>query len=524
MRNTGPVTQREVVFDKHQELVTSTNAKGVITFSNDTFCEVAGYPREQLIGQAHNIVRHPDMPQEVFRSMWSSLKAGRHWMGIVKNRCANGDHYWVDAYITPVLDNGIISGYESVRTAPTRAQVERATEVYKRIKAGHAPISGVRRIWDHLQMPVLAFTASLPVFFISLYLSQSVTTGQSVSAVIGSAVIGIAVAFLQRQQLATTLSESRKVIDDTIAAYIYTGRSDAQGLIQVAQYAMQAKNRTSLGRFAESARALKIKSQEVSAQANSTLNRMNHQHSESALVACAMEQMAKAAEEVAIGVSQTSDLAAHTLSEVNSGEHVIQQANLEIAELSSTIERLAEVLNGLANGSAQISGVMDVIRGVADQTNLLALNAAIEAARAGEQGRGFSVVADEVRTLALRTQDSTASILSLVDEISKSIDMAVNQMHSCSDASQRSVDNVTKVSHVLGMVKQSTSSIENLAQQIAAAAEEQSQVAKEVHVNTKNIIDIAHSTELEAKNSAQLSTQLEELSDAQFQFIERFKG
>ncbi|MCK5530491.1 MAG: PAS domain-containing protein, partial [Halopseudomonas aestusnigri] len=119
MRNNQPVTQRERSFAADQRLISTTNLKGVITYCNDVFVEISGFTREELVGTSHNLVRHPDVPPAVFAHMWADLKAGKAWIGIVKNRCKNGDHYWVNAFVTPIWENGQITGYESVRVKPT---------------------------------------------------------------------------------------------------------------------------------------------------------------------------------------------------------------------------------------------------------------------------------------------------------------------------------------------------------------------------------------------------------------------
>ena len=128
-----PVTQREKRFSSEIKLISATDLRGVISHCNDNFEAISGFSRDELIGQNHNIVRHPDMPKEAFEVMWQHLKAGRPWMGLVKNRCKNGDYYWVSAYVTPVTENGAVVGYESVRTCPARIDIERAEKLYARM-------------------------------------------------------------------------------------------------------------------------------------------------------------------------------------------------------------------------------------------------------------------------------------------------------------------------------------------------------------------------------------------------------
>merc|ERR1712000_123570 len=136
MRINQPVTANEVTFPPQQQLISSTDLKGKILNCNDAFISVSGFSREELLGQPHNIVRHPDMPAAAFDNMWQYLKAGRPWMGMVKNRCKNGDFYWVSAYITPLMEGDQVVGYESVRNCPSRDDVKRAEWLYKNLSAG----------------------------------------------------------------------------------------------------------------------------------------------------------------------------------------------------------------------------------------------------------------------------------------------------------------------------------------------------------------------------------------------------
>ena len=138
MKNNGPVTQREKPFLSGRYIASKTDLRGIITYANDAFVEISGFSREELIGKSHNIVRHPDMPPAAFEDLWKTVKSGRPWRGIVKNRCKGGDHYWVEAFVVPMKKNGQIVGYMSVRSEPTRAQIQQAEALYQQINAGRA--------------------------------------------------------------------------------------------------------------------------------------------------------------------------------------------------------------------------------------------------------------------------------------------------------------------------------------------------------------------------------------------------
>ena len=142
MRNNQPVTNVERVLRDGGQIVSKTDARGVITYVNREFIEISGFVERELIGQAHNLVRHPDMPAAAFKDLWSTVEAGKPWNGIVKNRCKNGDYYWVDANVTPIFENGKLTGYLSVRTKPSRAQIDEASELYAQMRAGTAPQPG----------------------------------------------------------------------------------------------------------------------------------------------------------------------------------------------------------------------------------------------------------------------------------------------------------------------------------------------------------------------------------------------
>ena len=141
MRNkTAYVSQKEVPFPRNAVLISRTDCKGMTTYVNDVFVAISGYAREELIGSNHNIVRHPDMPPQAFKWLWDTLKDERAWCGTVKNRCKNGDHYWVQATVAPLYENGAVSGYSSVRRAPTREQIAQAEALYKELMQSGKPI------------------------------------------------------------------------------------------------------------------------------------------------------------------------------------------------------------------------------------------------------------------------------------------------------------------------------------------------------------------------------------------------
>ncbi|NLY59724.1 MAG: PAS domain-containing protein, partial [Gammaproteobacteria bacterium] len=242
MKNNQPVTQHEVDFPSSQRLISATNAKGVIAYCNDEFVAVSGFSRDELIGSPHNIVRHPDMPEAVFAHMWSYLKSGKSWMGIIKNRCRNGDYYWVNAYVTPILENGQITGYESVRVKPEPAQVRRAAALYQRMRNGKQPAA--RRPLTSLARQLGAPLAATGIAAAALY-SGHYWLSLGTSAVLLFGLQALA-QYRQRHTLNTLRTTSGDSFDSELIALTYSDAPPPIARLQLAMISEQARIRTAL--------------------------------------------------------------------------------------------------------------------------------------------------------------------------------------------------------------------------------------------------------------------------------------
>lgn len=253
----------------------------------------------------------------------------------------------------------------------------------------------------------------------------------------------------------------------------------------------------------------------ISAESNSNVTK---QQAETGQVATAMNEMSATVQEVARNATQTSASAHKASGEANGGRHVVDETITSINALAGEVEKAAVTIQQLESDSENIGSVLDVIRGISEQTNLLALNAAIEAARAGEQGRGFAVVADEVRTLASRTQESTLEIQSMIESLQSGAAKAVAVMEQGRSQAKVSVENAARAGESLHAITESVTTISDMNTQIASAAEEQSAVAEEIDRNITNIsqlgdqtADGARQTETSSQEMAQLAVQLQTL-------------
>ncbi|MFO8141689.1 MAG: methyl-accepting chemotaxis protein [Marinobacter sp.] len=250
---------------------------------------------------------------------------------------------------------------------------------------------------------------------------------------------------------------------------------------------------------------------------------VERQKSESDQVATAMNEMTAAAQEVAGNASEASDAAGHATAQVTDAQGLVYQAIEVSGGLSQQVEHGVKVIEKLGTDSRQIDSVLKVIREISDQTNLLALNAAIEAARAGEAGRGFAVVADEVRTLASRTQQSTQEIQKTIEQLQQGAEEAVNLIGSISVRSEETADETRQVSEALQRISQAVSTITDMNTQIASAAEEQTSVSETINQNVHEIVAISEQTSQGTRRAGDATQRLKALAEQLSEEVSRYR-
>ena len=517
MRINLPVTQQNFDYPGDELLVSSTNTKGEITHCNPAFVRVSGYSYDELIGQPHNIIRHPDMPPEAYKDMWRTIGRGEPWTGLVKNRRKNGDHYWVRANVTPIMEGGKPRAYMSVRTKPSAAEISAAEALYAQMRneaasgarsfyldSGNVRYRGVRGWQQRLaQMALLPRMALLLAVMVLLALLPDVMALQGTTAWVARlALLVLGAGWTLWRFQATVLQgvhDATRFASDISACNLATsvGTDYPQPLgalmqrlqqTQVNLRAVVGDVRTEVHHFTQAATEIARGSIDLSGRTESQASSLQE-------TAASMEELASTVLHTAETATQVSQESARSSDTATRG--------------GQAVEQVGQAMKEMRQSSTRISEIVGVIEGIAFQTNLLALNAAVEAARAGEQGRGFAVVAGEVRALAQRTASSAKEISGLIGVTVSQIADGAQKMDHAGATIQGMVDAVGRVG--------------SLVQQISHATTEQSQGIAQVNAAVNQLDSVTQQNVALAEESAAAAQDLRESAESLGRSVDVFR-
>ena len=509
MRDNQPVTQREYDYPSSEMLVSTTNPQGVITHCNEAFSRVSGYTCDELLGQPHNLIRHPDMPAEAFKDMWSTIGRGKHWSGVVKNRRKNGDHYWVMAHVTPIVENGKPRGYMSVRTKPTVAQVQGAQALYARMASERASGRHTSRLQEGRVLPLgwrlpfvrfwragvtarLSLAVGLMVLIAMLPHLLGVSWAGNAWAQLGCLAIGAAIELRWfEKRINRHLRDAERFASELAACNLSTTIDDDPytplGSLPVRLRQIQINLGAVVGDVLGQIEMFSLAVDEIARGSGNLSQRTETQASSLQQTSSTLDELAGTVGQSAQTALQVFDSSAHCTQAAQQGGEVIESATRAMQEITASSRKMGEIIG--------------TIEGIAFQTNILALNAAVEAARAGEHGRGFAVVASEVRSLAQRAGGAAKEIRELIGSSSARVEQGAREMDMASrtvhevvrEVGQMNalVKNITDASQEqsrgIGQINAAVAQIEAMTQQNAALVEESAAAVETLRAGTVGV-------------------------------------
>ena len=501
MRENLPVFDQEFDFPADELLMSTTDSRGHITHCNAAFERVSGYTMAELMGQPHNMVRHPDMPSEAFKDMWTTIGHARSWKGLIKNRRKDGSFYWVVAHVTPIMQGKKPVGYMSVRAKPSREQVQQAEVLYAQIKsqrgqpeqsvrlhAGRVRTKGFAEYQGRLQRQNFTHRMAwllLPVFVAAMLFPMMGWTQPwqlALQAALLLALLGIALGrmhvrvtrpFLQANALAADLAGCQ--LNGRLPELL-PGRHP-MALLMERLHQVHINLRAVVGDARNEIQSFMHLSESISHGAGHLSQRTEDQ-------ARKLQDTASNMQVLAHTVAESQQTSVEVMRESEKSAQLATKGGEAMAHVGTLVE-------GIRKSSQQMGQIVTTIESIAFQTNILALNAAVEAARAGEQGRGFAVVAGEVRALAQSSAQAAGEIRGLISDSNNQINQGVEGMQAAGNT--------------IGDVVQAVAHVSTLMRSMAEAMAEQVQGISEVNATLHDLDHMTRENASQAENSAEAS-------------------
>ena len=533
MRTNLPVSDVERPFPTGATIVSNTDLKGNVTYVNDVFIEISGFSRDEMLGNSHNLVRHPDMPTEAFADLWATIKSGLPWRGMVKNRCKNGDYYWVKALVVPVRENNQTIGYMSVRTRPTDAEKRAAAELYRAVREGRARLKK-RRLADLIFR--FGFNTRFALFVALMVL---LTAAAGVAGLSGSKDLTVGIWILSlvtalgsmlfmSATIARPLQEASGYFDQisqgNLLSEIPVHRPDEVGRVLAGLAIAQTHMRVMIDQIRLGAQAVEERSEHLEREVAHVTEVSSDQAGRISQVSNAMDELSSSVAVVAQTDATAADSARSTQDVVDEGNSRMQKNIAAADQVAQAVQASGKHIGELNVSIGQIGAMAGAIKEIADQTNLLALNAAIEAARAGEQGRGFAVVADEVRKLAERTATTTGEINRMVESVQTTTRATVTAMDRAVTLVREGRELTEQTHQSFQEITRSSRHVTEISESIADAAKEQSAATGEVAANTEQMAQLVERNNASIVELRDAVSELKQTADGLRDMVAHFRA
>ncbi|MCK7263099.1 methyl-accepting chemotaxis protein [Enterobacter asburiae] len=448
------VTQNEYSLDDDTTLMSTTDVHSYITHANDTFVQVSGYQLDELTGQPHNLVRHPDMPKAAFADMWYTLQQGEPWSGIVKNRRKNGDHYCVRANAVPMVRRGQVTGYMSIRTKATAEEIAAVEPLYRALNDGSCKkrvhkglVVGKGWLGKLPAMPLRWRVRSVMAALFAVLAATLIATSAGWMPLVAAAVVMLLGTLLFEQQIVRPVEnvarQALKVATGERNSVQHLNRSDELGLTLRAVGQLGLMCRWLINDVSSQVVSVRDGSDRL-AQGNEDLNDRTRQ------TVANVQQTVATMNQMAASVQSNSETAAEV-------DKLSVAASSAATKGGNAMQTVVKTMDDIADSTQRIGSITSLINDIAFQTNILALNAAVEAARAGEQGKGFAVVAGEVRHLASRSASAANDIRKLIDASASKVQSGSEQVHAAGRTMDDIVVQVKNVTQLIAQISHATS-------------------------------------------------------------------